>query len=189
MRKLLKILVITSGKILGPIFFDGSYLKGKWFDGKNKDLGWQGWLWVLQGIWFQKILGFNRRIKVPISYNFRLNSLKNLMMDPNELDNLQSPGCYFQNPDAKIYIGKDTKVGPNVCIITRNHDFEDLDSYTRSSDVCIGDGCWLGSNSIILPGINLGNKVIVAAGSVVTKSFDSNCVIGGNPARIIKKLE
>ena len=56
-------------------------------------------------------------------------------------------------------------------------------------DIIIGKKCWIGMNSVILPGVVLGDHTIVGAGAVVTKSFvDGNCVIGGNPARIIRKL-
>lgn len=54
-------------------------------------------------------------------------------------------------------------------------------------ETIIGENCFIGEKSIILPGVILGNNVIVAAGSVVTKSFDDNVLIGGNPAKIIKK--
>jgi len=50
----------------------------------------------------------------------------------------------------------------------------------------IGKKCWIGANAIILPSVELGDNVIVAAGSVVNKSFPDNIVIGGNPARVIR---
>ena len=59
--------------------------------------------------------------------------------------------------------------------------------HQEAKEVVIGENCWLGMNSVILPGVSLGDNTIVGAGSVVTKSFmDGNCVIGGNPARIIR---
>ena len=57
-------------------------------------------------------------------------------------------------------------------------------------EVIIGHYSWIGMNSVILPGVILGTRTIVAAGSVVTKSFPQGfCVIGGSPARIIKALD
>ena len=57
-------------------------------------------------------------------------------------------------------------------------------------EVRIGDYTWIGMNSVILPGIELGPRTIVGAGSVVTKSFPKGyCVIGGNPAKLIKELD
>ncbi len=55
--------------------------------------------------------------------------------------------------------------------------------------VLIGDYVYIGNNSLIMPGVSIGNNVLVAAGSVVTKSVPSNVVVGGNPARIICSLE
>ena len=55
--------------------------------------------------------------------------------------------------------------------------------------ITIGDNCWIGGGAIINPGVSLGNNVVVASGSVVTKSFGDNVIIGGNPAKIIKELK
>ena len=56
-------------------------------------------------------------------------------------------------------------------------------------DIVLGEQCWIGMNSVILPGVKLGIHTIVGAGSVVTKSFeDGFCIIAGNPAKIIRKI-
>ena len=52
----------------------------------------------------------------------------------------------------------------------------------------IGNDCWIGGHATILPGVHLGNNVIVAAGAVVTRSFGDDVIIGGNPARIIRTI-
>jgi acetyltransferase-like isoleucine patch superfamily enzyme len=53
----------------------------------------------------------------------------------------------------------------------------------------IGDDCWLATGCIILPGVKLGNHVIVAAGAVVTRSFEEdNIILGGTPAKIVKRI-
>ena len=80
-------------------------------------------------------------------------------------------------------------IAKNVGIITSNHDLYDLNEHQPGKDVVLGERCWVGMNSVILPGVTLGDHTIVGAGSVVTKSFpDGNCVIAGNPAKILRRL-
>ena len=82
-----------------------------------------------------------------------------------------------------------SSVDPVVGIITANYDPLDLGRYRPAKPVIIGDHCWLGMNSVILPGVTLGAHTIVAAGSVVTRSFpDGLCVLAGAPARLVKSL-
>lgn len=98
------------------------------------------------------------------------------------------PGTYFQ-AFGKINIGRGSYITQNVGIITANHNLHDLDSHSQPRDVNIGEKCWIGMNSVVLPGVTLGPHTIVGAGSVVTKSFPKgNCVIAGNPAKIIRHL-
>lgn len=99
-----------------------------------------------------------------------------------------SPGVYI-NANNGVEIGDYTNIGPNVGIISSNHDFINNDLYTTARPVIIGRHCWLGMGAVILPGVHLGDFTIVGAGAVVTKSFpDGYCVIAGNPAKIIKQL-
>jgi len=98
------------------------------------------------------------------------------------------PGQYIQAMNG-IVIGKNVRMGPGVKIISANHDLMNFNVHTQSGPIEIGNNCWLSANSIILPGVKLGNHVVCAAGAVVTKSFpDNNCLIGGVPAVVIKQL-
>lgn len=93
--------------------------------------------------------------------------------------------------EATVKIGRNAFLGPNVSIFTACHP---LDAGKRNQfiewaePVTIGDNVWIGGNVTILPGVNIGDNVVIGAGSVVTKDFPSDVVIGGNPAKILKKL-
>lgn len=98
------------------------------------------------------------------------------------------PGCYIQGV-GKVFIGNYVQFGPNVGILSANHDLYNQNKYNIES-IRIGDYSWIGMNSIITAGVELGTRTIVGAGSVVTKSFpDGFCVIAGNPAKVIKELD
>ena len=99
-----------------------------------------------------------------------------------------SPGNYIQ-AIGKVTIGDYTQIAPNVGIISANHDIYDNSEHIVQ-EVKIGRYGWIGMGAIILPGVELGDFTIVAAGAIVTKSFpEGYVVIGGNPAREIKKLD
>lgn len=182
----LKNIVIFFVKILAIVFFKRKYLKGKYFDKPNN----KGWIWVAKGIWRQKILGFNRFVPWPISHTFVLSDWKNIDFDVEDINNFQSPGCYFQNFSARIILGKGTYIAPNVGLITSNHSLKDLSVHEKGKDIIIGKDCWIGMNSVILPGVVLGDNTIVGAGSIVTKSFkEGNIILVGNPARELRKIK
>lgn len=71
-----------------------------------------------------------------------------------------------------------------------NHDSLNFNEYLIDEGIIIGSNSWIGTNSIILPGVKLQEHTVVAAGSIVTKSFDEkNILIGGVPAKKIKKID
>ena len=98
------------------------------------------------------------------------------------------PCCYIQ-AYGEIVIGDYTQIASNVGIISANHELHDT-RISKPSKVLIGKYGWIGMNSCILPGVTLGDFTVVGAGSVVTKSFpEGYCLIAGNPAKIVKKLD
>lgn len=180
-----KVFCFIIGNTLGRLFYSSKYIKGKHF----KSIRSEGWRWITKGIWSQKICGYNRNVKFPVNFRTVISS-NNIDFDPDDLNNFQHFGCYYQNFAANIKLGKGTYIAPNVGIITANHDINDLDKHSEGKSIIIGKKCWIGMNSIILPGVVLGDHTIVGAGSIVTKSFpNGNCVIAGNPAKIIKKID
>jgi acetyltransferase-like isoleucine patch superfamily enzyme len=138
-------------------------------------------------IWFfQKILGINRYAYWPVHFTSEIKFPKNIYVGVDTAPGL-SPGCYIQAV-GKVYIDDYTEVSPNVGIISSNHDLIDLRKH-RPGEVRIGKYCWIGMNSVILPNVTLGDFTTVMAGSVVNKSFpEGYCVIGGNPATLIKQF-
>lgn len=100
-----------------------------------------------------------------------------------------SPNVYI-NAFNGIQFGDYVNVGPNVSIVSANHDLIDNSLQMPGKSIKIGKFCWLGSHVVILPEVMLGDFTIVGAGAVVTKSFEEGyCVLAGNPAKVIKRLD
>ena len=126
---------------------------------------------------------------------------KDLYIEPNfKCDygyNIEFGDNVFINFDCvildcgKVKIGDGCLIAPQVGIYTATHPVdlnERLTGFEFAEGVTIGNNCWIGGHSTILPGTRLGNNVVVAAGSVVKGSFPDNVVIAGVPAKIIKEI-
>lgn len=140
--------------------------------------------------WFsQKILnrGGNRNAYWPVHYTSTIYDADKIYAGVDTCPGL-SRGCYIQGKGT-IYIGDYTQIGPQVVIVSANHDPYDSRKHLPEP-VRIGKYCWLGAGCKIMPGVELGDWTIVAAGAVVTKSFaEGHCVIAGVPAKLIRSLD
>jgi acetyltransferase-like isoleucine patch superfamily enzyme len=93
-----------------------------------------------------------------------------------------------------VLIGNDVNIAQNVTISGLNHNFQDINKTIASQGVTttrivIEDDVWIGANSVILAGSNIGKHSVIAAGSIVTHSVPPFSVVAGNPAKIIKKYD
>jgi maltose O-acetyltransferase len=92
---------------------------------------------------------------------------------------------------ARITIGEDVQVGPNVQFLTATHPVEAAArraKWESAKPITIGDNVWLGGGVIILAGVSIGENTVVGAGAVVTKDLPANVVAVGNPARVIRPI-
>ena len=93
---------------------------------------------------------------------------------------------------AKVTFGHDVMIGPNVDIYTAGHPVHPETRCTEweyAMEVKIGDRVWIGGRSVINPGVTIGNDCVIASGSVVTKDVPDGVIVGGNPAKVIRRIE
>ena len=94
-----------------------------------------------------------------------------------------------------VSIGKDVMMGPECMMYTSNHGMDRIDipmwrqPFSEPEPIIIEDDVWIGSRVIILPGVCIGKGSIIGAGAVVTKSIEPYSIVGGNPAKLIRKRE
>ena len=98
----------------------------------------------------------------------------------------------FIGARGKLIIGDDTIIGPGVSIHSENHIYDDIKTLIRlqgekREGISIGKNCWIGSKVVILDGVTIGDGCVIAAGAVVTKDIEENSVVGGVPAKVLKK--
>ena len=107
--------------------------------------------------------------------------------------------CTFLD-DSRIVIGDNALIAPNVQIYTAFHPTNAADRFgpqkedgsfafckTQTAPAIIGDNVWIGGGAILLPGVHIGNNVVIGAGSVVTRDIPDNTVACGNPCRVVRE--
>lgn len=156
----------------------------------------------------EKLYDFNQTR--PSEYELRAKMLKdmfgdigdNCYIEPPFHSNFGGRHCHFGNnvyanfnltmvDDTHIYVGDNTMFGPNVTVATAGHPIIPelrAKGYQYNAPVHIGKNCWLGAGVIVLPGITIGDNVVVGAGSIVTKDIPSNAVAVGNPCKVLREV-
>lgn len=134
---------------------------------------------------------FSRLIGKPVDESFAFfppfytDCGKNITIGKNVFLNM---GCKFQDQGG-IFIGDGSLIGHNVVLATLNHAMDPEDQATMiPAPIHIGKRVWIGANATVLPGVTIGDGAIVAAGAVVTKDVPENTVVGGVPARVMRKI-
>ena len=92
---------------------------------------------------------------------------------------------------AKIKIGDNCMLAPNVAIYTAGHPVHPVSrnsAYEYGKEVTIGDNVWLGGNTVVCPGVHIGSNVVIGAGSVVTKDIPDWSIAAGNPCKVIRSI-
>jgi acetyltransferase-like isoleucine patch superfamily enzyme len=162
-------------RVLAAPLFDPVLLRGRHFDSIRSI----GWRWLVRCLWYQRVLGINREASWPVSPWVRVICPKNIQFHPDDMQNFWSTGSYFQaSPDAAIRLGRGCYVGPNVGIITSNHLPGQPDKRRPGKDVELGERCWIGMNSVLLPGCRLASGTTIGAGTVLVSGHYDGVVVG-----------
>lgn len=92
---------------------------------------------------------------------------------------------------AEVRIGDNCLIAPNVGLYTAGHNIHPVDRHKSgyAHPITIGDNVWIGGHSVVIGGVTIGDNSIIAAGSVVIKDVPQNVLVGGNPAKVIKKID
>lgn len=92
---------------------------------------------------------------------------------------------------AKVTIGDNCQMAPNVAIYTAGHPVHPVSRnsmYEYGIEVSIGDNVWIGGNTVILPGVHIGSNTVIGAGSVVTKDIPEWVIAAGNPCKVVREI-
>lgn len=136
---------------------------------------------------FQRVLRINSHVPWPVHWSAIVSQPHKIIMRDWRPYLGFLPGQYIQAING-IEIGKNVRIGPGVKLISASHRLEDFSLHEECGPIVIGNNCWLGADSIVLPGVSLGEHVVVAAGAVVSKNMPKNSLVGGVPAKVIRDI-
>jgi acetyltransferase-like isoleucine patch superfamily enzyme len=132
---------------------------------------------------YRKFMVFNIGEGSSIFMGCKFDCAKGLTIGINSVINAR---CRLDSRGG-LLIGDNVSISEEVIILTADHDMDTPNFAGRNKNVIIGDYVWIGTRAMILPGVNIGKGAVVAAGSVVTKNVNDFEVVGGIPAKFIKK--
>ena len=142
---------------------------------------------ILKGMWLINKIGINHKGQAYFEPPFHCEYGKHIELGEKFYANT---GCIMLDV-GKITIGDNVMFGPNVSIYTAGHPLhpESRNSgYEYGIPVSIGDNVWIGGSCVVLPGVKIGNNVVIGAGSVVTKDIPDNVCAAGNPCKVIREI-
>ena len=132
-----------------------------------------------------KLLGYEMPDSLRVFPPFYTDFGRNIELGKNVFINAC---CQFQDQGG-IKIGDNCLIGHNVVLATLNHDLQPQRRWICiPKSIVLGKNVWIGSNSTILAGVKIGDNAVIAAGSVVNKDVEANSIVGGVPAKLIKKI-
>lgn len=168
-------------------------------DSKMRRLRWNIVYWLLYRISPDKIYFFERwRVGLLRFFGAKIGPLTHsiystsLIWAPWNLelgDNVALSQCTNIYAVDKITIGNNVVVSREAFLCTASHDISSPIMELTTAPITIGNNVWICARAIVLPGVTIGDGAVVAAGAVVTKDVEPWTVVGGNPARVIKKRE
>jgi acetyltransferase-like isoleucine patch superfamily enzyme len=136
---------------------------------------------------FQRILGINGDVPWSVHFTSKVTNPEKIILGKGVKKSFAVSSCCYIQGGNGVEIREGTIFAPGIKIISANHGVEkDNREWIQQSPIIIGKDCWIGTNAVILPGVVLGDNVIVGAGAVVTHSFPDNTIIAGVPAKIIR---
>jgi len=193
-RKLIKLIETQIRDISQAIIFGlpgkgGYYFRSKWVKKKCKKVGLHCSIDV--GMQFE----YPENIEIGESTSFGRNVFLQASQSKIKIGNHVSFNVnviIISGPDGEIVIGDNVLIGPNVVMRAAEHNFEDINIPIRNQGhspgkIFIGDDVWVGGNVVITKNVTIGEHSIVGAGSVVTKNVEPYSIVGGVPARLIKR--